>query len=122
MALTAIDIFIGACGLTVGLKRAGFRVVAAVEVESHSFVTYKANHPEVKGLNQDIVTVPGAALQEFAGTERVDLLAACLPCQGFTSLTAGYKGKQDPRNALVLEMARRVEATRPRAISEAVTG
>lgn len=116
MALTAIDIFAGAGGLTVGLKRAGFRVVAAVEVEPHSFTTYKANHPEVKGLNQDIVTVSGAALQKFAGTERVDLLAGCPPCQGFTSLTARYQDKEDPRNALVLEIARLAEATRPRAI------
>lgn len=116
MTLTAIDIFAGAGGLTVGLKRAGFRVVAAVELEPHSFATYKANHPEVKCLNQDIATVSGAALQELAGTDQIDLLAGCPPCQGFTSLTAKYKDKEDPRNVLVLEMARLTEATRPRAI------
>ena len=31
--------------LTVGLKRAGFRVVAAVELEQHAFSTYKAKSP-----------------------------------------------------------------------------
>lgn len=116
MAPTAIDIFGGAGGLTVGLKRAGFRVVAAVERESHSFATYKANHPEIKCVNQDIATVSSAALLRFAGTERIDLLAGCPPCQGFTSLTAKYKHKEDPRNALILEMARLAEALRPRAI------
>ena len=116
MTLTAIDIFAGAGGLTVGLKRAGFRVVAAVELEPHSFATYKANHPEVKCLKQDIATVSGTALQELAGTDQIDLLAGCPPCQGFTSLTAKYKDKEDPRNTLVLEMARLAEATRPRAI------
>ena len=116
MTLTAIDIFAGAGGLTVGLKRAGFRVVAAVELEPHSFATYKANHPEVKCLKQDITTVSGAALQELAETDRIDLLAGCPPCQGFTSLTAKYKDKEDPRDTLVMEMARLTEATRPRAI------
>ena len=116
MTPTAIDIFAGAGGLTVGLKRAGFRVVAAVELESHSFATYKANHPEVKCLRQDIATVSGTALQELAGMDRIDLLVGCPPCQGFTSLTVKYKDKEDPRNALVLEMARLTEAMRPRAI------
>ena len=116
MALTAIDVFAGAGGLTVGLKRAGFRVVAAVELERHSFATYKANHPEVKCLKQDIATVSGAALLKLAGTERIDLLAGCPPCQGFTSLTAKYKDRKDPRNALVLEMARLAEELQPQAI------
>ena len=116
MSLTAIDAFAGAGGLTVGLKRAGFRVVAAVELESHAFATYKANHPEVRCIKQDIATVSGPALFESAATDRIDLLAGCPPCQGFTSLTAKYKDKEDPRNKLVLEMARLTEETLPRAI------
>lgn len=116
MALTAIDAFAGGGGLTVGLKRAGFRVVAGVELEPHSFATYKANHPEVKCVKQDIATVSGAGLLAHAGRDRIDLLAGCPPCQGFSSLTAKYKDKADPRNELVLEMARLAEETRPRAI------
>lgn len=116
MTLTAIDVFAGAGGLTVGLKRAGFRVVAAVELESHSFAIYKANHPEVRCLKQDIASVSGSALLEFAGTDRIDLLAGCPPCQGFTSLTSKYKNQEDPRNELVLEMARLTEEVQPRAV------
>ncbi len=116
MTLTAIDAFAGGGGLTVGLKRAGFRVVAAIELEHHAFATYKANHPEVRSLNQDISTVSGAALLKHAGTDRIDLLAGCPPCQGFTSLTAKYRGRKDPRNELVLEIARLTEETLPRAI------
>lgn len=114
--LTAVDAFAGGGGLTVGLKRAGFRVVAAIELEHHAFATYKANHPEVHGLNQDIATVSGAALLKHIEINRIDLLAGCPPCQGFTSLTAKYKGKEDPRNKFVLEMARLTEEIMPRAI------
>jgi len=116
MTPTAINVFAGAGGLTVGLKRAGFRVVAAVELEPHPFATYKANHPEVRCLKQDVASVSGAALLELAGTDRIDLLAGCPPCQGFTSLTAKYKDKEDSRNELVIEMARLTEEIRPRAI------
>lgn len=115
MRLSAIDAFAGGGGLTVGLKRAGFRVVAAVEIEHHAFGTYKANHPEVRCLNQDIATVSGAVLLKQAETAQIDLLAGCPPCQGFTSLTAKNKDKEDPRNELVLELARLTEEIMPRA-------
>lgn len=116
MTLTAIDAFAGGGGLTVGLKRAGFRVVAAIELEHHAFATYKTNHPEVHGLNQDIATVSGAAVLEYAGMDRIDLLAGCPPCQGFTSLTAKYGDREDRRNELVLEIARLAEEVLPKAI------
>ena len=116
MTLTAIDAFSGCGGLTVGLKRAGFRVVAAIEIEPHAFSTYKANHPEVKCALQDIGTVAGGDLLELANTTEVDLLAGCPPCQGFTSLTSKFRKRVDPRNALVLEMARLAEEMQPRAV------
>ncbi len=115
MSLTAIDVFAGGGGLTVGLERAGFKVLAAVEIEQHAYATYKANHPEVRCLKQDIQRVSGADLLSAAGTKEIDLLAGCPPCQGFTSLTAKYR-RDDPRNALIFEMSRLAEEIRPRAI------
>ena len=114
-SLKAIDVFAGGGGLTVGLKRAGFKVVAAVENEQHAYATYKANHPEVRALKQDVSTVSGKDLLEPTGERRIELLAGCPPCQGFTSLTAKYR-REDRRNALVLEMARLAEEVRPMAI------
>jgi len=110
----AVDVFSGAGGLTLGLKRAGFRVAAAVEIEDHAFATYKTNHPEVRAIKQDIRTVDGRHLRAMAGGE-VDLLAGCPPCQGFSSLT-NTSSKRDPRNDLVLEMARLVKEIRPRTV------
>lgn len=107
--LTASDLFAGGGGLTVGLKRAGFRVVSAVEIEPHAFATYKTNHADVTAYRQDIRTVDGASLGE------VDLLAGCPPCQGFSSLTSKYR-RNDPRNALVREMGRIIEETQPLAV------
>lgn len=113
---TAIDIFAGGGGLTVGLKKAGFRVVAAVEIEPHAFSTYKANHPEVRAFKQDVRTVKGKSLLKFSPTGKVDLLSGCPPCQGFSALTSKKKVDADPRNQLVLEMSRLVEEVNPRIV------
>lgn len=112
--LTAIDLFAGGGGLTVGLKNAGFKVAAAVELNEVAHATYKANHPEVEAYCEDIRTVSSADLLRDAGGT-IDLVAGCPPCQGFTSLTSKYR-RDDARNALIEQMARIVEETKPRAV------
>jgi DNA (cytosine-5)-methyltransferase 1 len=112
---TAIDIFAGSGGLTVGLKRAGFQVIAAVEIEPHAFATYKANHPEVQAYKQDIRTVKGKSLSSLSHNGKISVLSGCPPCQGFSTLTARYK-RDDPRNELVLEMSRLVEEIQPQIL------
>ena len=83
----AVDLFAGAGGLSLGLKEAGFRVVAAVEVNSEIAKTYKANHPEVELLVRDVREAGGRTILRSARRERVDLGAGCPPCQGFSKLT-----------------------------------
>ena len=114
MALTAIDLFAGGGGLTVGLKQAGFHVKVAVEMETHACATYRANHPEVRLLEQDITSVSGKEILDIAGPGGVDLLAGCPPCQGYTSLNK--YGDDDPRNKLVLQIARLAQEIKPKAI------
>ncbi len=112
--LTAVEIFAGGGGLAVGLERAGFRAVAAIEVERHAAATFKANHPEVQVFRQDVREISGSALLALGGGS-IDVLAACPPCQGFSSLTSKYR-RDDPRNLLVSEVARLTEEIRPTAI------
>lgn len=112
---TAVDLFCGGGGLTVGIKQAGFRVLSAVEIEPHAFSTYKANHPEVNAFKQDIRLISGEDLISDVGERKIDLLAGCPPCQGFSSLTAKYH-REDPRNELLKEFQRLVREIMPRAI------
>lgn len=113
--LTVIEAFSGGGGLSRGLFDSGFNVVGAIEYDPHAFATYKANHPSVKCLNQDIQTVKGRELMDLVGGRNIDLLAGCPPCQGFTSLTSKYK-REDPRNDLILEMSRLVKELKPQAV------
>lgn len=110
--LTAIDLFSGAGGLSLGLRKAGFEVLAAVEIDPEIAKTYGANHPPTELVIDDIRNVSGEELLTKAGTSEITLVAGCPPCQGFSSLTRKHR-KEDPRNQLVLEMARLIEEISP---------
>lgn len=114
-SFTAIDLCCGAGGLTLGLKRAGFNVVAGVEVDPEIAKTYKANHPTTNLLIRDVRDVTGKEILELTGLKEIDLIAGCPPCQGFSKLTDKYHRK-DPRNDLVLEMTRLIEEIKPKMV------
>jgi DNA (cytosine-5)-methyltransferase 1 len=116
---TALDLFSGAGGLTLGLKRAGFRVLAAVEIDCLAAETYRLNHPEVELREADIRAVDPAALMHELGLTpgQLDLLAGCPPCQGFSSIRTRKRGTvADERNDLLFEFIRFVDVFRPRAV------
>lgn len=117
---TAVDLFCGCGGLTVGLKRAGFRVLGAVDVDSLSVKTYKANHRDVKLWEKDIRELDPQELLDTLGLKKggLGLLAGCPPCQGFSTMRTlnGKLGVDDPRNDLLVEFERFVEALRPRSV------
>lgn len=117
---TAVDLFCGCGGLTVGLKKAGFQVIGAVDVDALSLKTYKANHRNVELWESDIRELEPADLLKKAGLNKgeLDLLAGCPPCQGFSTMRTmnGAISVEDPRNDLLMEFQRFVEVLRPRAI------
>ena len=112
--LVAVDAFAGGGGLAVGLREAGFRTVAAIELEPHAAATFKANHSDVHVFRQDVRDVSGEELLKLV-PGAVDVFAACPPCQGFSSLTSKWR-KDDRRNSLVREVGRLAREMRPRAI------
>jgi len=114
-SFSAVDLFAGGGGLTVGLKAAGFNVVSAIEMEHAAFSTYKTNHPDVHCYRGDVQDLNGNDLTIHSPTGRIDLIAGCPPCQGFTSLTSKYR-REDKRNALIGEMLRLILELKPRAV------
>jgi DNA (cytosine-5)-methyltransferase 1 len=116
----AVDLFSGCGGLTQGLKRAGFAVVGAIEIDPLAVATYSANHPDVSVKQADIETVDPAAFMAELGLAvgDIDLLCGCPPCQGFSNIRTknGSKRNRDARNGLSSEMLRFAEMLRPKAI------
>jgi len=112
----AIDLFSGCGGLTLGLKQAGFKVVAAVEIDQAFVETYRLNHSEVDVWAEDVRNIK---LNEFKRRLKLrkgqlDLLAGCPPCQGFS--TIGTRKKNDERNDLVLEFLKFIEKLLPKTV------
>jgi DNA (cytosine-5)-methyltransferase 1 len=117
---TAIDLFCGCGGLTTGLKKAGFRVLGAVDIDALSLKTYKANHRGVALWEKNIKRLKPDDLLKVFGLSKgeLDLLAGCPPCQGFSTMRTlnGTRVINDPRNDLLLEFLRFVEGLCPRTV------
>ena len=101
----AIDLFCGCGGLTQGLKKAGFRVVWAVDNDPTAVAAYKVNHKGVKVKIADIRTLDRAKIKRQLKLKKraLDLLAGCPPCQGFSTLRTanGAYSVDDKRNNLL---------------------
>lgn len=118
-APTAAELFSGGGGLAQGLRDAGVRPVAAVELDSYAAEVFAANHPDVELFRKDVREVSGEELLAASSSGRVDILAACPPCQGFSTLTTKYHRdnyRADPRNFLVGEVGRITRELRPSAL------
>ena len=120
-AFTAVELFAGAGGLSIGLERAGIHVVIANEIMRDFAATLAANHPDTHVINDDIHKIDFKAELKKLGLDSVDVLSGGPPCQGFS--TIGAKNRQDPRNSLFYEYLRAVAETNPKyTIFENVSG
>jgi DNA (cytosine-5)-methyltransferase 1 len=119
-----VDVFAGCGGLSLGLKRAGWAGLFAVEKDAFAFETLSSNFPGNKGpLSYNwpaaierkawdirrLIKTRRAALEELSG--KVDLLAGGPPCQGFSH--AGRRRRDDPRNRLFEVYLELVEIFQP---------
>jgi site-specific DNA-cytosine methylase len=118
--VNVIDLFSGgAGGWTLGLHRAGFRTVAACEVDPDRRAAYSANFPSVK-VYDDVRTLTADRLRAD-GIGAIEVVAGSPPCQDISEANATGKGIDGERSGLFWEYLRLVQELRPRwALAENV--
>lgn len=107
MTFTAVDLFSGAGGLSLGLEAAGIESVCAVEIMSDAAATYRAAFPHATMHNGDIAQV------DFTKYRGVDVVAGGPPCQPFS--VGGLRRGQEDRRDFLPEFVRAVLEVRPMA-------
>lgn len=112
--LTAIDVFAGCGGSSVGFRRAGFGIVAALDNDPTAAASYEMNLA-VAPLVSDVRDVSGRRLMRRAGVRKGELtvLIGCPPCQGFATHRRSDQPGRDPRNRLLAEYVRLVDEIHP---------
>ncbi|MBB2199615.1 MAG: DNA cytosine methyltransferase [Gluconacetobacter sp.] len=110
---TAVSLFTGCGGSDAGLLDAGFDIVMANDILPYARDTYLRNLP-----NTDYVLSSIADIKSFP---KVDLLAGCYPCQGFSQ--GGLRDPVKKINYLYREFDRALRLIKPKAfIVENVSG
>jgi len=107
--MKAVSLFCGAGGMDVGVQNAGFKIVAANELDAYACKTYRENH-------KDTILYEGDIENNFdaIGTHKnIDLVFGGPPCQGFS--IAGKMNPDDPRSKLVFSFCNVIERVMPKA-------
>jgi DNA (cytosine-5)-methyltransferase 1 len=121
LELRALSLFSGAGGMDVGVKTAGFSVLAQIEVDPYCCQTLRAAKEREKSetlvIENDIRKVLPEELMNQIGVRagEIDLLFGGPPCQPF-SLAGKRKSLSDERGPLLFEIIRFARTIRPKAI------
>ncbi len=86
---TSVDIFCGVGGLSYGMKLAGVRVAAGIDIDpscSHSFETNVGG----RFIHQDVTKLRPEAVKALYDGCSVRVLSGCAPCQPFSSYASRY--------------------------------
>lgn len=110
---TAVDLFCGAGGLSLGFIMAGFDVKYSIDDDERAVETYRRNLGPHAFVG-DVHDVSKSSIEKTIGQslDDVDVVMGGPPCQGFSVQRRGEDS--DPRNDLVLEFVRIVLEVRPR--------
>ncbi len=114
--ISAIDLFCGIGGLSYGLKTAGIDIKAGIDIDSSCKYAFEENCKTVF-INEDIKNIKGDFLNSFYNKDDIKILAACAPCQPFSSYTYKIDKTKDMRWQLLYEYIRIIKEVKPLIIT-----
>ena len=114
--LTAIDLFCGCGGISLGLEMSGIQVIAGLDNEKKYLCSFSRNFPFAQSISADLSQFEAASLQTATGVKQGELflLAGGPPCQGFSkNVPRRERFLEDPRNLLISSFLDYCEILRP---------
>ncbi|MBL6440605.1 DNA cytosine methyltransferase [Streptococcus suis] len=113
---TLVDICCGAGGLSKGLSDTNkITPILGVDIFTEALKTYELNNPNTSTILGDVRQITDELYQEAIGIQQVDIVAAGVPCQGF-SLANLKRNVEDERNFLFLEVIRFINLFNPKVV------
>jgi DNA (cytosine-5)-methyltransferase 1 len=112
---TAVDLFCGCGGMSLGAARAGFHLAGAVDLDARALTSHKRNFPRSAHYGADLAGMPGYQVLENLKIRagEIEVLVGGPPCQGFS--TMGKRNPADERNLLLADFLRIVKEVGPSA-------
>ena len=118
--LTAVDLFAGAGGLSLGFENTGFKILFAVENDKYCAETYIKNREgkDTVLLVSDISKIDFTDVLKNLQLKRgeVDILLCGPPCQGFSTSNMRTRTTDNPQNQLFKEFLSTVKEIYPQWI------
>lgn len=115
MNYSAIALFAGCGGMSLGFQWAGYQTVGYVEVNSAFRSMYQVDFPDATCLGSDIREISNEDVLRWKDRfGPIDALFGGPPCQGFS--LAGKRDRFDTRNQLYMEFARIASVLQPAVV------
>ena len=114
-----LDLFCGCGGMSWGLSKKGFNIVAGFDIWDVALKTYQHNHKNAKAVNLDIANADPIDTLNKIGVDpnSIDVIIGGPPCQGFSKNTpASWRFLEDPKNQLYKAYLRFVKALNPKVV------
>ena len=119
LPLAMVDLFCGIGGISLGFHNEGFQILLAIDNDPSTVQIFKLNHPWINDsriLCKDVRYLDRRKIRQIIGNQKVDVLVAGVPCQGYSKVgyrtkpelaeCLKYKPENDPRNFLFKQVIR----------------
>ncbi|MCS6177752.1 DNA cytosine methyltransferase [Shewanella baltica] len=111
-SLNIVDLFCGCGGFGLGAELAGFKSIAAVDVDETLQSAYKLNFPHTRVIKGDLSTMDENSWRLIVQNSVVDGVIGGPPCQGYSRM--GKREQTDPRNQLLHHYFRHITILNPK--------
>lgn len=110
---TIVDLFCGCGGFGLGAELAGFRTVAAIDIDETLQSAYKLNFPNANVVKADLSKLGKSDWESILeNVNSVDGIIGGPPCQGYSRMGAG--DVSDNRRLLIMDFVRHVNILSPK--------